>query len=189
MLSPAVECFALFSYGFSWALIVIVALDRVFIITKGHIYKKIITQKVLNCIILIALFGVTTMAILNPMRGKFPRQVSQVIQYTQLTFETFFIFITFVAYIYLFLFVRLKSRVIANKRHCLNNFDKKLMMTVTYTYLCLNVFYCSPVRSDSYLFHWCNNRSYNTDECALLGHDPSIFKFICKCMDHSVQQS
>ena len=125
------ECFALFPYGFSWAPIVIVALDRVLIITKGHIYKKIITQKVLNCIILIALFGVTTMAILNPMRGKFPRQVSQVIQYTQLTFETFFIFITFVAYIYLFLFVRLKSRVIANKRHCLNNFDKKLMMTVT----------------------------------------------------------
>lgn len=140
VLSPAVECFALFPYGFSWAPIVIVALDRVLIITKGHIYKKIITQKVLNCIILIALFGVTTMAILNPMRGKFPRQVSQVIQYTQLTFETFFIFITFVAYIYLFLFVHLKSRVIANKRHCLNNFDKKLMMTVTYTYLCLMFF-------------------------------------------------
>ena len=102
MLSPAVECFALFPYGFSWALIVIAALDRVLIITKGHVYKKIITQKVLNCIILTALFGVTAMAILNPMRGKFPRQVSQVIQYTQLTFKTFFIFITFVAYIYLF---------------------------------------------------------------------------------------
>ena len=40
VLSPAVECFALFPYGFSWALIVIVALDRVLIITKGHIYKK-----------------------------------------------------------------------------------------------------------------------------------------------------
>ena len=135
MLSPAVECFTLFLYGFSWALIVIAALDRVLIITKGHVYNKIITQKVLNCIILTALFGVTTMAILNPMRGKFPREVSQVIQYTQLTFETFFIFITFVAYIFLF-FVRLKSRVIANKTYCLNNFDKKLMMTVTYTYLC-----------------------------------------------------
>ena len=139
ILSPAVECFALFPYGFSWAVIVIIALDRVLIITKGHIYKKIITQKVLHCIIVIVLFGVITMAILNPMRGELPGQVSEVIQYTQLTFETF-IFITFVAYIYLSIFVRLKSKVIANKRHCLNNFDKKLMMTVTYTYLCLLFF-------------------------------------------------
>ena len=140
ILSPAVECFALFPYGFSWAVIVIIALDRVLIITTGHIYKKIITQKVLHCIIVIVLFDVITMAILNPMRGKMPGQVSEVIQYTQLTSETFSIFITFAAYIYLFIFVRLKSKVIANKRHCLNNFGKKLMMTVTYTYLCLLFF-------------------------------------------------
>ena len=134
------ECFVLFPYGFSWAMIVIIALDRVLIITKGYIYQKIITRKVLHCIISIELFGVIIMAILNPMRERLPGQVSQVIQYTQLTFETFFIFITFVAYIYLFLFVRLKSRVIANTRHCLKNFDKKLMMTITYTYLCLMFF-------------------------------------------------
>ena len=121
-------------------MIVIIALDRVLIITKGYIYQKIITQKVLHCIISIELFGVIIMEILNPITERLPGQVSQVIQYTQLTFETFFIFVTLVAYIYLFLFARLKSRVIANTRHCLNNFDKKLMMTITYTYLCLMFF-------------------------------------------------
>lgn len=36
-----------FPYGFSWTLVLIIALDRVFIITKGQIYKQYITMKTL----------------------------------------------------------------------------------------------------------------------------------------------
>ena len=54
--------------------------------------------------------------------------------------EICLVFVTIMAYIYLFHFVRSKSQKLANKRHGGINFNKKLMMTITYIYLCLLVF-------------------------------------------------
>ena len=55
-----IHCFlwifpACFPYGFSWMLIVIIALDRVFVITKGQMYKQYITMKTLYWIITVCL--------------------------------------------------------------------------------------------------------------------------------------
>ena len=51
-----------------------------------------------------------------------------------------FIIITIVTYMYLFYFARSKSRKMSNARHSGIDFDKKLMVIITYTYICLLLF-------------------------------------------------
>ena len=112
----------LFPYTFSTTLIMIIALDRVFIITKAQVYEKYITIKVLYWIIIICLlltFVMLTLAIIELQRNG---RNSHMTCYIILLFELCLIFITIMAYAYLFHFVRLKSRVIENKRHCGTNF-------------------------------------------------------------------
>ena len=77
------------------------------------------------------------------MEGEYLEEISFVVRYnTLITGEVLFIIITIVAYMYLFYFVRLKSQEIANARHGRIDFDKKLMMSIIYTYICLLVFTC-----------------------------------------------
>ena len=124
-------------------MIIIIALDRVLLITKRYIYKKYITIKHLYCITIFAQFLNLTLAINLVMEGEYLEEISFVVRYnTLITGEVLFIIITIVAYMYLFYFVRLKSQEIANARHGRIDFDKKLMMSIIYTYICLLVFTC-----------------------------------------------
>ena len=116
---------ACFPFIFSWTLIIIIALDRVLIITKAQIYKKYITMKLLYWVI---------------MELQRNGHNSYMTFYIVLLFELCFIVVTVIAYAYLFHFVRSKSRVVENKRHGRTDFNKKLMMTITYTYICLLFF-------------------------------------------------
>ena len=127
-----------FPFFFSWTLVIIIALDRVLIITKAQVYKKYITMKVLYWVIIFSLlfiFVLVTVAITELKRNN---------SYSTLhivhLIELFFIFITIIAYAYLFYFVRSKSRVIENKRRCGANFNKKLLIPISYTYICLLFF-------------------------------------------------
>ena len=128
-----------FPYCFSWTLIIIIALDRVFIITKGYNYTKYVPIKVLYRIIIFSLLFILVIIILTIMEKTMGFN-SCIMVYVQLALEICFIIITVVAYIYLFYFVRSNSRKLANKRHGGINFNKNLMMTVTYTYVCLLFF-------------------------------------------------
>ena len=130
---------AVFPYTFSSILILIIALDRVLIITKAQVYKKYITMKVLYWVITLCLLLNIVVVTLYIME-KILEFNSFVIIQIFLSGEFGFIFITIMAYIYLFHFVRSKSQKLANKRHGGINFNKKLMMTITYIYLCLLVF-------------------------------------------------
>ena len=130
---------AYFPYCFSWTLIIIIALDRILIITKGHIYKKLVPMKVLYRVIFFCFFFVLAVVILT-IAEKIIRYNSRIMIYVQLALEICFINITVVAYIYLFYFVQSKSRMIINKRHGGINFNKNLMMTTTYTSICLLFF-------------------------------------------------
>ena len=108
---------AYFPYCFSWTLIIIIALDTwVLIITKGHIYKKLVPMKVLYRVIFFCFFFVLAVIILT-IAEKIIRYNSRIMIYVQLALEICFINITVVAYIYLFYFVQSKSRMIINKRH------------------------------------------------------------------------
>ena len=127
-----------FPFFFSWTLIIIITLDRVLIITKAQVYKKYITMKVLYWVtifFLLFIFVLVTVAIMELERNN-----SYSTLYIVHLLELCFTFITILAYAYLFHFVRSKSRVIENKRHCGTNFNKKLLITITYTYMCLLFF-------------------------------------------------
>ena len=86
------------------------------------------------------LFVNTILAITVALDGEFLKEISFVVRYKQTVSETFFIIITIIAFMYLFYFVQLKSRDTTNNRHGGIDFDKKLMITITYTYICLLFF-------------------------------------------------
>ena len=128
-----------FPHSFSETLIIIIALDRVFIITKAQVYKKYITMKVLYQIIAFALIlnlAVMTFSIME----KTLEPDSHVVFYILISVEICFLFITIIAYVYLFHFLQSKSKKIADKKHSGNNFNKKVMMTITYILICLFIF-------------------------------------------------
>ena len=130
---------ACFPHSFSWTLIIIITLDRVLIITKAHVYKKYVTMKVLYWVIILCLLSTFIVMTLFIIEINF-KQNLHVMFYIVLSAELCFILITITAHVYLFHFVQSKSRKIANKRYGRINFNKKLMITIAYIYLCLLVF-------------------------------------------------
>ena len=127
-----------FPFFFSGTLIIIITLDRVLIITKAQVYKKYITMKDFYWVItffLLFIFILVTIAIME-----LEQKNSYSTLYTVHLLELCFVFITIMAYAYLFYFVRSKSQVIENKRHCGTNFNKKLLIAIIYTYICLLFF-------------------------------------------------
>lgn len=121
-------------------MIIIIAIDRVLVITKGHTYKKQITLKVLYSLTVFALLLNLAEAVSVAMEGEFKKKIPLMVRYTQIILEISFINVTIVAYVYLLWFVRSKSKIIANARYGRTNFDKKFTMTVTYIHACLLLF-------------------------------------------------
>ena len=121
-------------------MIIIIAIDRVLVITKGHTYKKHITLKVLYSLTVFALLLNLAEAVSVAMEGEFKKKIPLMVRYTQIILEISFINVTIVAYVYLLWFVRSKSKIIANARYGRTNFDKKFTMTVTYIHACLLLF-------------------------------------------------
>ena len=98
-------------------------------------------MKRLYCITILSISFVSGTVISIVMEDSLsPPAVRRKMLYVQLVAETCLIIITIVAYIYLFYFVRSKTQKIVNQRHGGVDIDKKLMMTVTYTYICLLLF-------------------------------------------------
>ena len=139
-LSPILKFFTYVPYGFSWFMIILIALDRVRVITKGYIYKEYVTIKHLYCLAIFCLLSVIIMSLIFSLKSEFMGRNPFVVGCIGISLESCWIIITSVAYTYLFYFVRSRSRVIANTRQSGNKFDKKLMMTITYTYICLLLF-------------------------------------------------
>ena len=139
-LSPILKFFTYVPYGFSWFMIIIIALDRVLVVTKGYNYKKYVTIKHLYYLATFCLLSVIAMSLIFSLKSEFMGRNPFVIGCIGISLESSWIIITSVTYMYLFYFVRSRSRVTANRRHSGNKFDKKLMMTITYTYICLILF-------------------------------------------------
>lgn len=118
-------------------MVIIIAVDRVFLITEGHIYEKYITMKVLFRLITFVLvfdFVVGTFASLGK---EYLKGIHSLILYTQVFTEISFIRLTVAVYIYLYYFVCSKSKNVSNARHCSIKYSKRLLMTETYTFMCL----------------------------------------------------
>ena len=139
-LSPILKFLNYIPYGFSWFLITLIALDRVLLVTKGYVYKKYVTIKHLYSITTMGLLLSLAVAMKVATEGEFLKGNSFVARCIHISFEMCFTIITIVAYMYLFYFARSKSRKMSNARRSGINFDRKLMMTITYTYICLLLF-------------------------------------------------
>ena len=139
-LSPILKFLNYIPYGFSWFLITLIALDRVLLVTKGYVYKKYVTIKHLYWITTMGLLLSLAVAMKVATEGEFLKGNSFVARCIHISFEMCFTIITIVAYMYLFYFARSKSRKMSNARRSGINFDRKLMMTITYTYICLLLF-------------------------------------------------
>ena len=107
----------------------IIALDRVLVVRKNmfiviikHLYW--ITALALLLSLTIVMKVVTECEILK--RNPFVGRCLQI-------YEMCFTIITIVAYLYLFYFAHLRSRMMLNARHSGIVFDQKLIMTMSYT--------------------------------------------------------
>ena len=166
-------------------MVIIIAVDRVFLITKGHIYENCITINVLYRLIVFVLvfdFAVGTFAALDK---EYLEGIHPFILYTQVFTEVNFSGFTVATYIYLFYFVCSKSNNVSNTRHCSIKYSKRLLMTVTYTFMCL-VAFTLPQLVGVVIRFCCNTRSYNWPEFMLLEVYTCIFKFLRKRNNYSL---
>ena len=132
IISPAINFFLYCPYMFSWTMVIIIAVDRVFLITKGHICEKYITMKVLFQLIAFVLVFDFVVGTFVALGKEYLKGIHPLILYTQV-----FIRLTVAAYIYLYYFVCSKSKNVSNARHCSIKYSKRLLMTETYTFMCL----------------------------------------------------
>ena len=139
-LSPAFNFSVYFPYMFSWTMVIIIAVDRMLMITKGHIYGKYVTMNVLYGVITFILLKDLVTSLYIAFGADYMSPIDPFIQYFQIFVEITFILITITVYIYLFYFVRSRSTIMANSRHGGKNFNKRLLLTVSYTFICLLVF-------------------------------------------------
>ena len=79
---PYLDSLIFFPYGVSQSVIIIIALDRVPLITKGYIYKKYITIKYLHCVTMFSQFLNLTLAINLVKEGEYLEEISFVVRYT-----------------------------------------------------------------------------------------------------------
>ena len=93
---------------------IIITLDRALILTKAHVYKKYITMKVLNRVIILLLLFTSGMTTFFIIEVNFERN-SHVMSYIVASVQLCVIFITIMAHVYLFHYVRSKSLKLANK--------------------------------------------------------------------------
>ena len=121
-------------------MVIIVAVDRVLMITKGHIYVKYVTMNVLYGVIAFTPLKDLATSLYIAFDADYMAPFDPFIQYFQIFVETTFILITITVYIYFFYFVRSRSIIMANSGHGEKNFNKRLLLTVSYTFICLLAF-------------------------------------------------
>ena len=142
-LSPLLLFFTYFPFTFSWFMVIMISLDRVFMITKFKFYGRYVTMKVLYgiifsimiLIIIVTLFISATDTYLNSNKiFHFRLTLAQII----LEFTS--IIVVIIAYIYLYLYIRSKSRKMNIAKVSGINYNKKLVFTIGYIFLCLLIF-------------------------------------------------
>ena len=139
-LSPSLIFFFYFPYIFSWTIVIIISIDRVLIVTRCHMYQKFVTMNVLYFLIAFLLLkdilSVIFMSLyLDPLEFS-----NKFLQFTLLFIESLFIFSTVISYLYLFYFVKSKSKKMRPFRHTLNQYEKRLTVKIIVIFICLVIF-------------------------------------------------
>lgn len=139
-LSPLLLFFLFTPFIFSWFMVIVISVDRVLMITKGHNYKKIMTMKVLYGIVAILIVKDVSLSLYMSFNDTFLQETSKFILYSQFICEIVAIGVTVVVYLYLLFFVRSKSKALSKSKHGGHNVNKKLLNTVVCIFICLLIF-------------------------------------------------
>ena len=123
-------------YTFSYMVTVIIAVDRLFIITQHRRYERIITRKRLKCIVACTLTFVIVYGIVNsyvlPQASN--DEVTGHMRKGYLIFNTVTMWVIFSAYIYILFFVKSRSNALKQSKHGKVNKSKKLSKTIFYIF-------------------------------------------------------
>ena len=125
-------------YTFSYTVTVIIAVDRLLIITQHKRYERIITRKRLKCIVACAFTFVVVYGIVYSyvLPQKVSNEVTGHMRKSYLIFNTVTMWVIFSAYIYILFFVNRRSSALKQSKHGKGNYSKKLSKTIFYIFAC-----------------------------------------------------
>ena len=142
-LVPLIVYFIYAPVNFSWTTTIVIALDRVLMVTKNHLHYKYMTKKVI-CMILISNFCMANgMSLWNLFTVKFSKKILDINPFniTISVLEICFICLTAVFYLYLLWFVRRQSKVMDHNRitDTKESYSSRTTRTTIYVFICLVV--------------------------------------------------
>ena len=131
-----------FPYIFSYIVTTIIAIDRLFIITRQKRYENFITKKRLKSIVLfsfliaIAYCCISTYYILPDNS----RKIGRIIRIGYLLINIISIITIISAYVYILCFVHRRTSTMSSYKHCEKNDNKQISKTILYIFICQIVF-------------------------------------------------
>ena len=133
--------FTYYPFSFSWAMVIIIAIDRCLMITKSDSYGKIVTNKALFLFIGFIFVTITCSLAVIIARGELALNSPKIsgIHFFQMILELVFMFTTAALYSYLLYFVRRSARKLTITRniHSQHSYIDQLTKSVFLIYLCL----------------------------------------------------
>ena len=139
-LSPVFIFLLYVPYSFSYIMVVIISLDRAFMIIKPHIYGKYITIKILYGIIITIFFLLLTASIYYSINDTFAEETSTSRFIVRTSIDVVFVSTTIISYLNLFCYFHKTTRkILPAKKSGVNN-SRKLLKTITYIFICLLIF-------------------------------------------------
>lgn len=147
LLHPVTTFFTYYPYLFSWAMVIIIAIDRCLMITKSNTYGKYITNKFLYLFIGLVFLAITCVTAIVIPKGKYKlysRKISAAFMF-QIFMQLLSIFTVAALYSYLLYYVRKKAKRFDNnrRRHSQQIYSEQVTKSIFLIYLCL-IFFSLP---------------------------------------------
>lgn len=130
--------FTYYPFSFSWAMVIIIAIDRCLMITKSDSYGKVVTNKALYLFIGFIFITITCSLAVIITRGELTLNSPKIsgIHFFQMILELVFMFTTAALYSYLLYFVRRSARKLTITRsiHSQHSYSEQLTKSVFLIY-------------------------------------------------------
>ena len=142
-LVPVIIYFIFAPFKFSWMVTIIIAIDRVLIITRRRIHSKYITNKFICVILAVSFCLANCLSIWNLFTVKYSQKIleNNPFNITLSVLEICLISIMMALYIYLLSYVRKKSKIM--KRNRVTNQSYASRTTVTTVLVLFTLFICN----------------------------------------------
>ena len=189
MIFSIMKFFLYLPYGFSWFMIIIITIDRVLLITKGHIYKTHITMKVIYSITVFSILLNLAVATLVDNGSKVFERVPSLVDVLSSCSWNFLHYHHRCSIYILILVCSLKVKSDSECTTWSNKFWHEICDECN-LYLHMLVAVHVTLSCHRRRQVQCPNiGSSARKKLKILGVYHTVFKFICKCMDNSLSES